>query len=109
VNFACPKCECDLEADADQSGSTVPCPNCGELISVPINGRKKIILHATRPPPAPTDPVLDTLSKLLRATSDLAGDVRQIRNAISMAMILPAVVLLLWVIGRVFLTYVFAH
>jgi len=36
IEFACPQCGTQLAVDAEGAGMTVNCPNCAELIVIPI-------------------------------------------------------------------------
>ena len=35
VIFNCPKCEQELAVDSSGAGSEIPCPSCGEVITIP--------------------------------------------------------------------------
>lgn len=35
VTFNCPKCDQELEVDSSGSGQQIPCPTCGEILTIP--------------------------------------------------------------------------
>ncbi len=48
IIFNCPHCEQELSVDADGAGSEIPCPTCGEAITIPEQ-------PATAAPAAPAE------------------------------------------------------
>src|SRR5947209_4821570 len=35
IEFSCPKCDADLEAESDDAGTKLACPECGQVMTVP--------------------------------------------------------------------------
>jgi HEAT repeat protein/DNA-directed RNA polymerase subunit RPC12/RpoP len=57
ISFACPKCDCDLEATEKQVGSKVACPECGTKLIVPgAAGKKSSGVTTQRPGPKAAPP-----------------------------------------------------
>lgn len=56
ISFACPKCDCDLEASPKQVGTKVACPECGTKLIVPGATGKKSSGVTARPSPKAAPP-----------------------------------------------------
>lgn len=41
IIFNCPHCEQELSVDAEGAGSEIPCPTCGEVITIPEKSTKE--------------------------------------------------------------------
>jgi DNA-directed RNA polymerase subunit RPC12/RpoP len=39
IIFNCPHCDQELSVDSDGAGSQIPCPTCGETITIPSQGK----------------------------------------------------------------------
>jgi len=52
INFDCPFCSQNLDADEDLVGSNIPCPACGKIFRVVVPVRSRV--NAQRIAPAPT-------------------------------------------------------
>jgi len=54
IIFNCPNCEQELSVDSDGAGSEIPCPTCGEAITIPLPERPvKSAAVAAEPAEAP--------------------------------------------------------
>lgn len=38
INFTCPNCRAEIEADESSAGAVVPCPNCNVTVMIPLQG-----------------------------------------------------------------------
>jgi len=53
IIFNCPHCEQELSVDAEGAGSEIPCPTCGEVITIPEKSTKAAAeTHAPRLAPS---------------------------------------------------------
>jgi DNA-directed RNA polymerase subunit RPC12/RpoP len=57
ISFKCPTCDQELEVDASGAGSTIECPSCSTVITVPIPA--SAVGAAAPHPPHPAQPARD--------------------------------------------------
>lgn len=57
VNFDCPFCGQNLEADEEMVGTNVPCPACGKVIRVVVPTTRPRGEPSPPPPPPPPPPM----------------------------------------------------
>ena len=53
IIFNCPKCNQELSVDGSGAGSELPCPTCGETITIPTEPAKSAPVNAPDEPHAP--------------------------------------------------------
>jgi DNA-directed RNA polymerase subunit RPC12/RpoP len=54
ISFKCPNCDQELEVDASGAGSTIACPSCASVITVPAPASE-----ASETPPPPPQPKVE--------------------------------------------------
>jgi DNA-directed RNA polymerase subunit RPC12/RpoP len=56
ISFKCPTCDQELEVDASAAGSTIECPSCSTVITVPVAEPVLVGAVATAFQPGPAQP-----------------------------------------------------
>jgi DNA-directed RNA polymerase subunit RPC12/RpoP len=56
ISFKCPTCDQELEVDASAAGSTIECPSCSTVITVPVAEPALAVLAAAVAQPGPAQP-----------------------------------------------------